>query len=278
MAFYREKGFRGSLAFMNDSSSKKRPVIGLFDSGRGGFSVWSELLSLHLPVDYVYMADRAYAPYGGRSDTEILERSKFLVKTLLEQGADLIVVACNTATAVAIDELRKSCPVPIVGIEPYLTAAQHFNWSLAPDRRQVVLVTPSMARSARFMDLRSRRDPEGLIHVHPCPNMARLIEDALDARHQAQHKQEIVAQALNDLDPLKGQGFAYALLGCTHYALVTSAIEDYLTLEARAPGAAVAQRVRELLGLSIGNVAPQLLYADTRELVFRSIEVQELCL
>lgn len=93
--------------------------IGLFDSGIGGFSVLKETLKLLPGVKTYYISDDAHAPYGDKSEDYILERSQVLTKMLLEEKkVDLIVVACNTATAVAIAELRKVYPqIPFVGIE-----------------------------------------------------------------------------------------------------------------------------------------------------------------
>lgn len=249
---------------MGRSDSKKRPLIGLFDSGRGGLSVWQALLLKNYDVDYFYIADLAHAPYGNKPDHKIMERSHVLCERLLEAGVDLILVACNTATAVAIDELRQTySELPFVGVEPYLTAAQHHGWQLAQGDRQVVLVTPLMAQSARFKQLRARRDPGEQILVHPCPTMAALIDQALDIKDSLRRK-ELIDQALEDLAPLKDQALRYAILGCTHYPLIRSQIEEYLQLKALCPGAAVATRVGELLSLSGTGRDQRLTYWDTR--------------
>ena len=93
--------------------------IGVFDSGVGGLSVLREIRKLLPEADLVYLADSAYCPYGRKSPAVVLERASAITRFLVEQhGAQLIVVACNTATVAAVDELRTSFAQPIVGMEP----------------------------------------------------------------------------------------------------------------------------------------------------------------
>lgn len=257
---------------MTPTDSKNPPHIGLFDSGRGGFSIWRELISELPHVQYSYHADLAHAPYGGKTDEQILERARALSRTLVERGAELIVVACNTATAIAIDQLRREFTIPFVGVEPYLTASSH----LKLEGTGVVLVTPSMARSERFQKLRARRDPAQKILVHPCPTMAGLIEQAMDQTGEQQKRS--LEQALEDLAPLKQSELSYALLGCTHYGLITELIEEYLNVTAISPAQAVARRVKELLGPLNTTHGLKLLYADGQSKSWREIGVEELAL
>jgi glutamate racemase len=99
--------------------STTRPVLGLFDSGLGGLSVLKAARA-HLPqADMLYVADSGYAPYGERDEAFIVQRSQIISRFLLAQGAQALVVACNTATAAAVRQLRAEHPgVPIVGVEP----------------------------------------------------------------------------------------------------------------------------------------------------------------
>jgi glutamate racemase len=249
---------------------KYRPRIGLFDSGRGGFSILRALIDLHLDVDYIYIADHAFAPYGGKDDAQILQRSQVLCKSLIHQNVDAIVVACNTATAVAIDQLRTEFSLPIIGVEPFLTAAQKSVIPLEDRAQQVVLVTPSMFKSARFNDLRQRRDPEQQVRVHACPTMAGAIEQAFDHPRPPM----MIQQALRDLASLKNQGLKYALLGCTHYPLIAAEIEDYLQVKTLSPCHFVANRVAQVLQLSL-QVAPspaRIYYASSKDFIFQSLD------
>src|SRR5690554_5052278 len=102
---------------------KKEQPIGIFDSGVGGTSIWREINKLMPFESTIYLADSRNAPYGQKSKNEILELSIKNTEKLIEMGAKLIVVACNTATTNAISELRKNYEIPIVGIEPAIKPA-----------------------------------------------------------------------------------------------------------------------------------------------------------
>jgi glutamate racemase len=253
---------------------KYRPRIGLFDSGRGGFSVLTALLELQLDVDYLYFADHAFAPYGGLEEEQILDRSRAISQILLNHSVDLIVLACNTATAIAIDQLRSEFSIPFVGIEPFLTAAQKSAIPVDERADQVVLVTPSMYKSKRFKKLCERRDPEGQVRVHACPTMAWAIERAFDHEEAG----AIIQSALGDLDPLKNQGLKYAILGCTHYPLIAQKIADYLAVKTLSPCRYVAKRAAEQLALNpySATTKAQVFYASSNDGLFKKLELDQL--
>src|SRR5574344_961231 len=98
-------------------------MIGIFDSGVGGLSVWRELYRLMPHYDYVYFSDSAYCPYGTKPVEQIIDRAETISNFLIEQGAKIIVVACNTATAASISYLRSHFPIPFVGMEPAIKPA-----------------------------------------------------------------------------------------------------------------------------------------------------------
>ncbi len=244
-------------------STVDKKKIGLFDSGHGGLSVLKSLWDLKLNAEYYYLADLAFAPYGDLSEQKILERSRELTKTLIEQGVEMIVVACNTATAIAIDRLRAEFPaIPFVGVEPYLTAVERLG--LDPQKEKLaVLVTPSMAASKRFQDLRARRDPHNTIQVHPCPNLARAIEECFTQEGWSKRPAPYY-EAFKDLIPLQNQGLHYALLGCTHYPLIAEAIEKFLAVKTLSPSEAVAKRVVSILSFQSPAAQTTLYYAQTQ--------------
>ena len=93
-------------------------LIGIFDSGVGGLSVLKEVIRQLPDEKFIYIADSAFTPYGEKTAEEIIERCHLLVEKLIGQGADIIVVACNTATAIAVNSLREHFSVPIVAMEP----------------------------------------------------------------------------------------------------------------------------------------------------------------
>ena len=98
-------------------------TIGLFDSGVGGLSIWRTMTNYLPHVNTIYVADRAYCPYGSRPPVEVIDRSIWLTEFLLTQSCDLIVVACNTASASALPHLRQQFATPIVGLEPAIKPA-----------------------------------------------------------------------------------------------------------------------------------------------------------
>lgn len=225
---------------VDKNSLRSRPKIGLFDSGIGGFSVLSELFEIFPAGDFYYYSDDANAPYGPKSDEFITERSLAITKELLNRGVELIVVACNTATASSIDCLRKNYPdIPFVGVEPYLNA-----YYKIPDKgKMLVLTTESTGKSERFKRLKERLDPEGHIDHFPLRDLAKNVETLYaDHSFEAEFDQKLAAE----LAPMKNHGYTHAILGCTHYPLVRKKIENILNLIAVSPCRHVAMRVLEL--------------------------------
>lgn len=185
--------------------------IGVFDSGVGGFTVLRELRDLLPGAPLRYLADTAYAPYGSRSPEEIRERSLAIAAHLIERGAELVVVACNTATAHAIDALRARWPhLPFVGTEPGIKPAV----AATRNRRIGLLATPATAASARLQALIARHAEGCQVVVQGCAGIVDHIEAG-----------DLNGVALRGLvqqycEPLRVAGVDTALLGCTHYPLI----------------------------------------------------------
>lgn len=197
--------------------------IGVFDSGVGGLTVLRALHS-HLPgVPLIYVADSAHAPYGDRSEDFIVQRARSISQFLLEHGARLIVVACNTATAAAIATLRAEFELPFVGIEPGIKPA------LAQSRsgRVGVLATPATLRSAKFRALLQAHAAHAVPVLQPCPGLADAIERG-DLQSPALH-----AMIRQYCAPLREAGCDTVVLGCTHYPLVAAAIQAELGAQVR---------------------------------------------
>ncbi|MBC7712026.1 MAG: glutamate racemase [Rhizobacter sp.] len=214
--------------------------IGVFDSGIGGLSVLKELLKTFPEAQYYYFSDDAHAPYGPKSDEFITDRSFKITQELVDQGPELIVVACNTATAASIDALRAHYPnMTFVGVEPYLNAI----YKETTPAKMVVLTTESTGKSERFKRLKERLDPIGFIDNFSLKNLARMVEEFYyDPGLEAQFDRELELE----LAPLQGKNYTHAILGCTHYPLVRNKIEMILNLKTLSPCPYVAQRVREL--------------------------------
>lgn len=221
--------------------------IGIFDSGLGGLGVYKEILRLMPSIEAYYISDLAYCPYGEKTQEQISQRCHWLTEKLLPFDVQLMVVACNTATAHAIDELRKNYNIPFVGVEPFLNYINKFKNGPTrvppPPFRPVVLLTKASANSSRFKSLLKKLNLENQVDVFPCEGLASLIEDHLHER-----KEESFIKSLHwILSPLLGQGYTHAILGCTHYPYVSAEIEAFLKVECVAPEAYVAQRILKLL-------------------------------
>ncbi len=220
--------------------------IGVLDSGVGGFSVLSELYQLMPCEQYFYLSDQEHAPYGNKDTEYVIKRLHLLTDELLAEGVDLIVVACHTATAEAIDSLRDAYQLPFVGIEPYLNV---LNKQTDAKENYVVLVTETTAKSARFLKLKQRLDPASLINIFACKNLASLIESYFhdeitldDFKKGLKTELNLVLQFKSSMPKLSS-----AILGCTHYPLVKKQIEALTELTTIFPGDAIARRVQERL-------------------------------
>ncbi len=198
--------------------------IGIFDSGVGGLSVLRELRR-QLPHEHiVYLADQAHVPYGPRPAAEIRRFSEDISRFLLAQGAKLIVVACNTASAAALNHLRRTFPdVPFVGMEPAVKPAAHQTQS----GRVGVLATNGTFTSERYADLMARYASNVVVYEDACLGLVDLIERGqIDAPETEQLLQTVLA-------PMLTAGVDTLVLGCTHYPFAIPLLEKL------APGTAV---------------------------------------
>ncbi len=193
--------------------------IGVFDSGVGGLTVLRALVRECPAAAFTYVADAGHAPYGERDEAHVRERSRRIAAHLRERGCDALVVACNTATAAAIDELReRHAGWTIVGVEPGLKPAA----ALTRNGRVGVMATPSTLRSPRFARL-ARRYAAGVdLHVRACAGLASAIEDG-DLRSPA-----LRAEVERHAAPLREAGCDVVVLGCTHYPFAAPLVEQAL--------------------------------------------------
>ncbi len=193
--------------------------IGVFDSGVGGLSVLRSLREVLPAARFTYFADSRYAPYGERDPAHVRDRSTRIAASLFAAGADALVVACNTATALAIDGLRTAWPSqPIIGIEPGIKPAV----AASRSARIGVLATPSTLRSDRFAKLLKDHANGCEVICQPCPGLAARIEqghlDAPDIRERVRAVCE----------PLREAGVDVVVIGCSHYPFVQAQIAQAL--------------------------------------------------
>jgi glutamate racemase len=224
----------------------QRP-IGLFDSGLGGLSVARELRRLMPAERLLYAADSRFCPYGTRPPEEIRARALAMAQTLVERGVRLLIVACNTATAVALEELRTRFTIPIIGLEPAVKPAV----LLTRTGKIAVLATPRTAGSERLQRLIRRHAAAVEVTVIPAPGLVELVEVG---EHDGEH---VVACLRPLIEPLVARGVDTLVLGCTHYPFLRRAIavaaEGKLTLVDS--GEAIARRAWSLLS-ELGETAP----------------------
>lgn len=218
----------------------KAAPIGVFDSGVGGLSVLREIRARLPQESLLYLADSGHVPYGDKSADFIRARCRSIAGFLLDQGAKALVVACNTATAAGITELRSLYPqVPVVGMEPAVKPA-----ALATRSGVVgVLATTGTLQSAKFAALLDRFASGVRVVMQPCPGLVERIE--------AGELESAATRALltRFVEPLLAQGCDTLILGCTHYPFIKPLLVDMLPagISLIDTGAAVARRVEAVL-------------------------------
>ena len=222
-------------------------MIGVYDSGQGGKSVLQELVKLLPEEDFAYYADTRYCPYGPRPASEVIERACAVADFLIEKGCELIVVACNTATAAAIDHLRSHYSIPFIGMEPAVKPA------VLQSKTGVVGV---LATKGTF---------KGSLYLH---TLAKFKEDVKVIQQVGEGLVETVEKGVLDgpevealihkcIDPMLEAGADHIVLGCTHYPFLQPVIEriagDKVTIINPAP--AVARQTKKVLE-SIKGIEP----------------------
>ncbi len=218
-------------------------MVGIFDSGVGGLSVWREIAEQAPHLHTTYVADQAHTPYGGRPTHEVRAASRGIARWLLERGCNVVVVACNTASAVALQTLRDEFPsLRFVGMEPAVKPAA----ALSRNKVVGVLATPATLDGALFETTIARLDASLTIVRQPCPGLAEAIE--ADAPVEA-----LVARFL---EPSRRAGADTLVLACTHYPLIRDTIQRLAGPAVRIvdPAEAVARqttRVVESLGAPV---------------------------
>jgi glutamate racemase len=233
--------------------------IGIFDSGIGGFSILYEIIRKTPPTKIHYISDDAYAPYGEKSDSEIIQRSRMITEMLLYSGCSVVVVACNSATAAAISTLRKEYPeVPFVGVEPYINVLNHGN-KFPGLRKAAVITTELTGHSGKFRVLKNRIDPEGLIQHVITPGLATTVENILNKGLNESLQEELHTE----LEPLRKLELSHLILGCTHYPLIAGLIEQELGVKTVSPALNVAERVLNILSAAGENRCTSFKYLST---------------
>ena len=216
--------------------------IGVFDSGIGGLSV---LRAIHRRLPHetlIYLADQAHVPYGSRSLEEVRGFSEKITRYLLSQGAKVIVVACNTASAAALRYLRRRFPrIPFVGMEPAVKPAAESTQSGVVG----VLATPATFQGALYASVIERFANGVTVLQHTCPGLVAQIEMG--------HLETVGTRSILEdaLFPMIDQGIDTVVLGCTHYPFVIPVIQDIVGEKVRVidPAPAIARQVERVLDM-----------------------------
>lgn len=214
--------------------------IGAFDSGVGGLSVLRALRAQLPAEDILYFADQAHVPYGPRGLDEVRGFSEAIARYLIAQGAKLIVIPCNTASAAALKPLRQLYPeLPIVGMEPAVKpAAEHTESGVVG-----VLATPTTFEGELYASVVERFAQGVTVLQDACPG---LVEEIEAGRANGPEARRILEAALQ---PMLARGMDTVVLGCTHYPFAFDTIRDIVGPAVRLvdPAPAVARRVESLL-------------------------------
>ena len=195
----------------------KEEYIAVFDSGVGGISVLRELMALMPQENFLYYGDSANAPYGDRPTQQVRQLTLTAADMLIKRGVKALVVACNTATAAAIKDLRQAYPdTVIIGIEPALKLA----YDQFHNGRVGVMATQVTLREEKFAQ-QLERFPDMQVSLIPAPGLVELIEAGQTEEPQTEALlQQLLFPYVGKLDAL--------VLGCTHYPFVKEQIREIL--------------------------------------------------
>jgi len=249
------------------STMKKTAPIGIFDSGVGGSSIWKEIHQLLPNESTIYLADSANAPYGNRSEAEIIALSKKNTEALIAMGCKIIVVACNTATTNAITILRNKYTIPIIGIEPAIKPA-----ALQTQSKSIgILATKGTLSSALFHKTSEAFTKDISVIEIVGEGLVPLIEKG------ALNDPELQELLTQYTTPMIAAKIDYLVLGCSHYPYLIPQLKKILpdTVTIIDSGEAVALQTKNMLAelklLSEEKVAPKLQFytnAETKTLAF----------
>jgi len=218
-------------------------TIGVFDSGVGGLSVLQHIRATLPDARLIYVADSAHVPYGDKTPAYIAARSLALTEFLIEQGAEAIVIACNTATAAAAQILRDKYSLPIIAMEPAVKPA------VAATRSGVigVLATIGTLESSRFAALLEKYAGDVEIITQGCPGLVERVETG---DLQSDSTRQLIVRYTA---PLLARGADTLILGCTHYPFLAPIIRQIVGEEITLidTGAAVARELKRRIKIEL---------------------------
>lgn len=214
--------------------------IGVFDSGIGGLTVWSELYKKLPHESLIYYGDGKNCPYGNQTREQVIGHVDFAVRRLMQRGVKMIVLACNAATAMAIDYLRETYDVPFVGLEPAVKPAA------AASKTGVIgiLATAATLGGRLFRETSARYADRVKILPQVGEGFVELVEGDRENSPEAQERVALL------MEPMIEAGADQIVLGCTHYPFLTETMRRVIAgrgVHLINPAAAVERRVEALL-------------------------------
>ncbi len=245
--------------------------IGVFDSGVGGLTVLKELTELLPNESFVYFADSMNAPYGNKSKTEIVKLSANIIDFLVSLDCKLIVVACNTATAAAVNIMRKKYKLPIVGLEPAVKPA----CLLTKTKHIGVLATKGTFLGNHFKNTSEKYKDYVEIHLQVAKGLVELAENGV---FEGEKVDELLSKYIL---PMKNANVDQLVLGCTHYPLFYEAIFAITgnSINIIESGKAVARRTKDVLEINkminlIQNTQKLRFYASKETIAINNVVIK----
>ena len=220
-------------------------MIGIFDSGVGGLSVFREIKKALPDESYIYYSDNANCPYGEKPKDFIIKRAKEITEFLLSEGAEIIVVACNTATAIAVKTLREDYPnIRFIGMEPAIKPAAKMTQTGVVG----VLATAGTLKSEKYLNHKQKYVDQVTFAEHVGEGFVQLVESGTITGPEAE------ATVAESVIPLLNAGADVIVLGCTHYPFLLDTIrkvaEEKSTgqiIEIIDPAPAIARHLKEVM-------------------------------
>jgi glutamate racemase len=207
----------------NIEQKTAQSAIGIFDSGVGGLTVVQAIQRLLPNEDLIYVADTQFNPYGNKTDQLIEQRVSLIAEFLSKHSVKAMVVACNTATAAAIEHIRAHYDFPIIGLEPALKPA----FEASQNKTIGVLATQSTLQSAKYQKLKQRFSQDAVIIEKASPLLVELVENqsplSSNDIKNIEHELQLFTQAQVDS----------IVLGCTHYPFLSETIQSIVGLNVR---------------------------------------------
>jgi len=194
--------------------------IAFFDSGIGGLTVLNEAMKKLPNEEFVYFADTLHVPYGTKSKEEVSAFVKQSVEMIIEEDVKALVIACNTATSIAVSELRAIYNFPIIGMEPAVKPAVEMNRTTG--KRVLVMATPLTLKQTKYNELISRVDDQSIVDSLPLPELVRYCEN-LNFEENV-----MIDYFKSKLSTFNIHSYGTVVLGCTHYPFYRDILKKIL--------------------------------------------------